>query len=97
MFKSNCQITLYRRSVLHNGTFAYDSGEAVSGFFMEHWRTLANGKSEDFSEVLLAPEASPLPGDQLEIKGLRRNIARVRSCTGADGSLKCFRCSFMRD
>ena len=96
MFKSNCQITLFRRSVLQDGTFAYDGGTDTAAFFMEHWRTHQDGRSEDFSEVLIAPEASPLPGDMVEIKGLRRNIARVRSCVGADGTLRCFRCSFMR-
>ena len=96
MFKPNCQITLFRRQMLQDGTFAYDSGSEAAAFFMEHWRTLPDGTSEDFSEMLLEPEASPLPGDMAEIKGLRRSIARVRSCVGTDGTLRCYRCSFMR-
>lgn len=96
MFKSNCQLTIFRRSVLHDGTFSFAEETGISAFFMERLRTLADGSSEDFSEVLLPPEVSPLPGDQLEIKGLRRSIARVRSCVGADGTLRCYRCSFMR-
>lgn len=96
MFTPNCHVTLFRRSVLQDGSFAFDEETNVAAFFMEHWRTLPDGSTEDFSEVLLEPGASPLPGDQLEIKELRRSIARVRSCTGADGSVKCYRCSFMR-
>ena len=72
MFKSNCQLTIFRRSVLHDGTFSFAEETGISAFFMERLRTLADGSSEDFSEVLLPPEVSPLPGDQLEIKGLRR-------------------------
>lgn len=97
MFKTNCQVTLYRRSILPDGSSVCDGGKCFDGFFMEHYRTLRDGTSEDFSELLLVPEAAPAPGDEVEIKGLRRNIARVRNCTDAGGKVRCFRCTFLRE
>lgn len=97
MFKPNCQVTLFRRSVLPDGSSACDGGELFDGFFMEHYRTCANGSSEDLSELLLGAQAAPAPGDEVEIKGLRRNIARVRSCTDLRGKIRCYRCSFLRE
>jgi hypothetical protein len=96
MFNPNCQVTLFRRSVLSDGSSACDGGTVFDGFFMEHHRTCADGRSEDFSELLLVPDAEPAPGDEVEIKGLRRNIARVRSCTDLKGTVRCYRCSFLR-
>lgn len=97
MFKPNCQVTLYRRSVLADGSSVCDAGEVFNGFFMEHYRTRADGRSEDLSELLLVPQAVPVPGDEVEIEGLRRNIARVRSCTDLRGKVRCYRCSFLRE
>ena len=97
MFRPNCQVTLFRRSVLPDGSSVCDTGELFNGFFMEHHRTCANGRSEDLSELLLVPEAVPAPGDEVEIRGLRRNIARVRNCTDHRGTVRCYRCSFLRE
>lgn len=95
MFTPNCQVALFRRSSNTDGSFDYGEEENFSAFFLEHLRTLADGTQEDFSELLLEKSAAPLPGDMVKINGLRRHIARVRSCTGADGVVRCYRCSFM--
>lgn len=95
MFKPNCRVALHRRSCNADGSFDYGEEEKFSAFFMEHLRTLADGTQEDLSELLLEKSALPVPGDMVKINGLRRHIARVRSCTGADGSVRCYRCSFM--
>ena len=96
MFKSNCQAVLYRRRPLNDGSSAWEEGVSVNGFFMEHYRSGKEGSREDFSEVLLESSALiPSPGDELEIKGLRRTIARVRYCTGVNGKVTLCRCSFI--
>jgi hypothetical protein len=97
MFKPNCTLVLYRRSVCADGSLEYDQGSPFYGFFMERQRSSAEGTEEDFSELLMPAESAPLPGDQIEINGLKRNIAQVRHCTGADGTLRCYRCYFMRE
>ena len=96
MFKSNCQVTLFRRTLLPDGTGSCDGGTPVGAFFMEQYRTKKDGSVEDHSEILLGAESVPAPGDEVEIKGLRRTLARVLCCTGVDGTVKCYRCSFLR-
>lgn len=96
MFKPNCRVTLFRRNLLPDGSSSIDGGTGFDAFFMEHYRTLKDGTSEDHSEVLLGPDAYPIPGDTLEINGVRRTIARVRNCTDVRGTVRCCRCTFLR-
>lgn len=97
MFRHNCTLVLYRRSIPVDGSLEYDQGTPFPAFFLERLRSTADGHCEDLSEVLMPPESAPQPGDQVEIKGLKRNIAQVRHCIGADGTLRCYRCYFMRE
>ena len=62
MFSSNCDVTLFRRSIPNDGVPVYGEGELFRGFFMEHHRTGTDGTSEDLSELLLPPESLPCPG-----------------------------------
>ena len=94
MFKPNCQAVLFRRIMKNDGSSAWESGVPVNGFFMEHYRTKKDGSQEELSEVILENTVTPSPGDELEIKGLRRTIARVRHCTGVNGKVPLYRCSF---
>lgn len=96
MFIPNCQVPLYRSILQTDGTSLLTEKGVFSAFFMEHYRTKKEGDTEDLSEILLVPEAHPEPGDVLELNGIRRNIARVRSCTDARGSIRCYRCAFLR-
>lgn len=96
MFTSNCQVTLYRRTVLSDGTFSFDRAADCQGFFAADLRLDEHGRTNDFSEVLLPADAIPAPGDELEINGLRRTVARVRCCSDINGVVRCCRCSFLR-
>ena len=96
MFKPNCQAILFRCTLQPDGSCTSDGGTPFDAFLMEHFKTGREGAVEDHSQLLLEPEASPAPGDEVEIKGLRRTIARVRCCTGVNGTIKCYRCFFLR-
>ena len=96
MFKSNCQVTIFRRTLLPDGTGACDGGTPLKAFFMEQYRTRKDGSIEDHSEILLGAESVPAPGEEVEIKGLRRTVAQVLDCTDVSGTVRCRRCSFLR-
>jgi hypothetical protein len=96
MFKSNCQVTFFSRTVHADGSFTFTEGTLCRGFFMERHRTDAAGNHEEFSELLLPAEAVIVPGDEVEIKGLRRTVAQVLDCTDVSGTVRCRRCSFLR-
>lgn len=95
MFTSNCQVSLFRCVPQTDGSDAQIEKGVFDAFFMEHYRTDKKGNREDHSEILLPPESAPEPGDAVEIKGLRRTIARVRHCTDAGGRVRCCRCTFL--
>ena len=96
MLTTNCQVIFYRRSVCTDGTFSFAAGIRFNGFFMERRRTGSAGEHEELSELLLPPDAVVSPGDELEIKGLRRTVAQVLDCTDVSGKVRCRRCSFLR-
>ena len=95
MFTTNCQVIFYRRSVCADGTYSFAGGMSFNGFFMERRRTGPEGEHEEFSELLLPPEAEVSPGDEVEIKGLRRTVAQVLDCTDVSGKVRCRRISFL--
>ena len=95
MFKKNCQILLYRAAGMEDGEELYGKGEMFQGFFIERTDMGTDGIFQDRSELLLERDAAPQPGDQAEIKGLRRTVAGVRSCVAADGRIIAYQCTFL--
>ena len=93
---TNCKAALFRRTGAEQGRSVYEKKGVFPAFFIEHVRSSVNGGSEELSEILLPPEAAPVPGDELEVKGARYRISGVRSCVDASGKLRGFRCTFLR-
>lgn len=95
MFKTNCQIQLFRCRGVADGEELYSEGEFFEGFFIGEKHLGEEGIFKDLSSLLLESAAAPVPGDQVELDGVKRTIATVKNCTAADGHITAFRCTFL--
>ena len=93
---TNCKAALFRRTGAEQCRSVYGKKGVFPAFFIEHVKSSPEGETGELSEILLPPEAAPVPGDELEVREARYRISGIRSCVDASGALRGFRCTFLR-